>query len=189
MHYAPSELLAGDAMVRELLRPLADFLAIPGATEIVVNRPGELLVETGPCWTRHVVPGLTLERCWSLANAVASYTGQSIDAANPILSAQLPGGQRMQILVPPAAERDTVSITIRVPDFAVRSFEQYQEEGFFARYLWARPQQLAERMVDLTSTQQRLIQLLGANRLGEHDLAVEALPPRVSDLGPEQWCI
>ncbi|MES2899575.1 MAG: P-type DNA transfer ATPase VirB11 [Pseudomonadota bacterium] len=167
MHFAPSELLAGDAMVRELLRPFAEFLAIPGATEIVVNRPGELLVEAGPVWTRYAAPGLTLERCQSLANAIASYAGHSIDAGNPILSAQLPGGQRIQILVPPAAERDTVSITIRIPDFAVRSFDDYQAEGFFARYLWARPEGLAERMHDLQPVQQRLCALLQANRLAD----------------------
>ena len=165
MHYAPNELLAQDAMVSELLRPFADFLAIPGATEIVVNRPGEVFVEAGPLWSRHPAPSLTLQRCWSLANAVASYTSRQIDAGSPLLSAQLPGGQRIQIIVPPASERDTVSITIRIPDSATRTFAQYQDEGFFGRYIWPRPSGDADRRKDLRPVQRHLLDHLEQNRL------------------------
>lgn len=167
MHFEPSDLLAQDAMVNELLRPLASFLAIPGATEIVVNRPGEVFVEAGPRWTRHAAPALTLERCWSLANAIASYTSQRIDAEVPLLSAQLPGGQRMQIVVPPAAERDTVSLTIRIPDATTRSFGQYQAEGCFDRYVWARPAHAEVRSGDIRPVQRSLIGHLEGKRLAE----------------------
>ena len=167
MHFAPNELLAQDAMVNELLRPFADFLAIPGATEIVVNRPCEVFVEAGPLWTRHAAPSLTLQRCWSLANAVASYTSRHIDAGSPLLSAQLPGGQRIQVIVPPAVERDTVSITIRVPDSATRSFAQYQDEGFFDRYLWPRPSEATPRRADLKPVQLTLLDHLEHNRLAQ----------------------
>lgn len=165
MHFAPNELLSQDAMVNELLRPLAGYLAMEGATEIVVNRPGEVFVEAGPVWSRHSVPGLTLQHCWSLANAIASYSSRHIDAAAPILSAQLPGGERVQIMVPPAVERETVSITIRVPDSATRSFEQYQQEGFFSSYTWACPPDLARRACDLTAVQLKLITHLQSNEL------------------------
>lgn len=175
MHFGLSDLLAQDAMVNELLRPLASFLAIPGATEIVVNRPGEVFVEAGPLWTRHAAPALTLERCWSLANAIASYTSQRIDSETPLLSAQLPGGQRMQIIVPPAAERDTVSLTIRIPDAETRSFGEYQTQGFFGRYVWARPVHAEARNNDLRPVQRRLIEHLEQNRLAEFlVLAIQA---------------
>ncbi len=165
MPYEPSDLMAQDAMVNELLRPLAAFLAIPMATEIVVNRPGEVFVEAGPHWTRYEVPNLTLERCWSLVNAIASYTDQRVGQHSPLLSAQLPGGQRIQIAVPPAAERDTISMTIRIPGAATRSFRDYQCEGFFSRYLWARPSGLETRSRDLSPVQQSLIGQLDENRL------------------------
>lgn len=175
MHFAPNELLAQDAMVNELLRPFADFLGIPGATEIVANRPGEVFVEAGPLWTRYAAPALTLQRCWSLANAVASYTSRHVDAGSPLLSAQLPGGQRIQIIVPPAVERDTVSITIRIPDSATRSFAQYEEEGFFSRYLWPRPPADASRRACLKPVQHRLLEHLEQNRFSQFlSLAVQA---------------
>jgi type IV secretion system protein VirB11 len=165
MHFAQNELLAQDAMVNELLRPLSDFLKIPHATEIVVNRPGEVFVEAGPTWTRHDAPHLTLDRCWSLANAIASYTSQRVDAQAPLLSAQLPGGQRIQIVVPPVAERDTISMTIRIPDSRTRTFRVYQAEGFFNRYVWSRPKALDTRARDLSTVQQTLIAQLQENRL------------------------
>lgn len=165
MTFEQNDLLAQDAMVNELLRPLADFLRIPHATEIVVNRPGEVFVEAGPDWTRYEAPSLTLERCWSLANAIASYTSQCIDAQSPLLSAQLPGGQRIQIVIPPASERDTISMTIRIPDSATRTFREYQSEGFFSKYVWARSATLASRQCDLTPIQKTLIAQLEDNRL------------------------
>jgi type IV secretion system protein VirB11 len=175
MHFAPNELLSQDAMVNELLRPFAEFLAIAGATEIVINRPGEVFVEAGPVWSRHDAPLLTLQRCWSLANAVASYTSRHVDAASPLLSAQLPAGQRIQIMVPPAVERDTVSITIRIPDSTTRSFQQYRDEGFFSRYVWPQPAVDPGRSACLTLTQRRLIEHLRQNQLAEFlTLAVQA---------------
>lgn len=167
MHYAPNDLLAQDAMVMELLRPLQEYLTIDGATEIVVNRPGEVFVEAGPDWTRYSAPALTLERCQSLANAIATYASQSIDARTPILSAQLPGGQRIQIVVPPAADRDTISITIRIPDASIRSLGEYDDQGFFNRYVWAQPDQLEDRWRDLNDRQQKLIEYLRADRLAD----------------------
>lgn len=175
MPFEQNELMAQDAMVNELLRPLGEFLAIPHATEIVVNRPGEVFVEAGPNWTRHAAPSLTLERCWSLATATASYTNQCVDARAPLLSAQLPGGQRIQIVVPPACERNTVSMTIRIPDSTTRTFGTYQSEGFFSRYVWPRPERMEDRGSDLLPIQQKLLAHLQQDRLADFlQLAVQS---------------
>jgi type IV secretion system protein VirB11 len=162
-----NEPLPLDTSVRELFRPLAGFLDIPGVTEIAINRPGEVFVEAGPHWTRHAAPGLTLERCWSMATAIATYANQRVDSQTPLLGAQLPGLQRIQIAVPPAVEDQTVAMTIRIPDRAVRSFDEYQAQGFFGRYLWARPAQLPVRRKDLAPLQLQLIDCLETGALGD----------------------
>lgn len=167
MPYMPNELLPHDAVVCELLKPLAPYLGTPGVTEVAINRPGEVFIEAGPQWLRHAAPELTLQRCLGLANAIASFSGQRIDAEHPLLTAQLPQGQRIQIVVPPAAEPDTVSLTIRIPDSCTRSFDEYQRQGFFSRYLWARPEGLAVRQGDLDPVQARLIGLLEQGRLAD----------------------
>ncbi len=167
MPFEKTELMAQDAMVNELLRPLMKYLAIPRATEVVINRPGEVLVEVGAEWTSHDVPAMTMERCWSLVNAIASFAGQRVDAQSPLLSAQLPGGQRIQIVVPPACGQNNLSITIRIPDSLTRTFAQYQADGFFGSYLWPRATDMELRNRDLSSAQQKMVKFLLTNRLAD----------------------
>lgn len=167
MIYAENEIMADDAMVRELLKPLAAYLALPGVTEVVINRPGEVYTETGPHWTRHEAPELTLPRCRSLANAIASYCDQRVDAGAPLLTALLPGTERAHIVLPPVAENGTVSITTRVPDPTPRSFDDYQRDGFFSRYVWARPPDLGRRHDELDGLQRTLLAHLETGQLAE----------------------
>ena len=164
---APSKTLARDAMVRELMRPLRDYLAEDGVTEVVINRPGEVFLENGPEWRRIAAPHLTLARCLSLANAIATYTEQSIDAQKPILSAMLPDGERVQIVVPPACEHDTVSMSIRRPSSSIRTLREYEDSGAFDRYVWARSPEFAQRQADLDSVDRRLAQHLDRNELAK----------------------
>lgn len=167
MSCAANEPLPLDTAVRELFRPLAGFLDIPGVTEIAINRPGEVFVEAGPHWTLHPAPALTLERCWGLATAIASYANQCIDSQSPLLGAQLPGLQRVQIAVPPAAEDHTVAMTIRIPDATIRSFDDYQQQGFFSRFVWARPAALDVRGRELDTLQRKLVACLEAGALAD----------------------
>ena len=115
MRSMPSKVLAQDTMVRELLRPLFRFLSQPGATEIVINRPGEVYVEVGAVWTQCDAPDLTFSQLMALATAIATYTEQEIGPQKPMLSAMLPDGERVQIVLPPAVEVGTLSFSIRRP--------------------------------------------------------------------------
>ena len=64
--------------------------------EVCVNRPGELLVETVRGWQTIAAPRALLERCLSLATAVATYSDQHINPERPLLAATLPTGERIQ---------------------------------------------------------------------------------------------
>ena len=111
----------GDATsVVEFLRPLRYQLDSPGVFEVCVNRPGEIMVETVRGWRAVRAPELTLERCLSLATAVATYSDQQINQERPLLAATLPTGERIQFAIPPATTRGTVSITVRKPAEAIR---------------------------------------------------------------------
>lgn len=167
MHFAQSDLLERDAMVTELIRPLARFLLDANATEIVVNRPKEVYSELGAEWRRFDVPEMTFDRCLALATAIASLTDQHIGPEQPIMSAMLPAGERIQIIVPPAVEHDTVSITIRKPSATIKPLAQYDADGALNRYIWARPTQLAQRRSDLNAGELALIEDLENSRLAE----------------------
>lgn len=167
MHFEPVEFLRRDAMVQELMRPIAVFLLEEGCTEVVINRPGEVFVEIGPNWTRFNAPDLTLDRLLALANAIATYTDQEIGPQKPILSAMLPGGERVQIVMPPAVEQDTVSLSIRRPSPSIKTLEEYEEAGAFHRYVWACSPHLTERRKDLDRVELKLTECLEENRLGD----------------------
>ena len=124
----------GDATsVVEFLRPLRAQLDTTGVLEVCVNRPGELLVETAHGWQNVAAPEMTLERCLSLATAVATYCDQQINQERPLLSATLPTGERIQFVIPPAVPRGTVSITVRKPSQVLRRLADFEREGLFDR--------------------------------------------------------
>lgn len=119
--------------VIEFMRPMREQLDPPGVLEVCLNRPQELFVQTAEGWQVVAAPQLTLARCLSLATAVATYCDQTIGPERPLLSATLPGGERVQIVVPPAVSSGTVSITVRKPATVIRRLEDFERQGLFRR--------------------------------------------------------
>jgi len=116
---------------------IRDFMASPDVTEICINRPGELYLESRGGWQRVDVPSLTFERARQFCTAVVneSNTGQRITDADPVVSLTFPTGQRAQFVIPPACDAGKVSITIRLPSKHTKTLSQYQEDGFFEQIL------------------------------------------------------
>jgi type IV secretion system protein VirB11 len=119
------------ASVNYLLGFAKKWMDDPAITEVCVNRPGEVFCERQNVWERHEVPELTQAHLISLATAVAKYSSNDVSENRPILSAIMPGGERVQIVLPPACEHGTVSVTIRKPSFSVRTLADYEQQGFF----------------------------------------------------------
>jgi type IV secretion system protein VirB11 len=121
----------GRVYLRSYLAPLTGMLARPDVTDIYVNRPGELWIETiGGAIERHAAPGLdeaTLER---LARQIASVSNQGISREHPLLSATLPDGARVQIVSPPAT-RGPLALAIRKHVAADLCLADYVEAGAF----------------------------------------------------------
>lgn len=133
-HDDPADGWCGDATsVVEFLRPLRRHLDAPDILELCINRPGELLVETTGGWSTLAAPEMSLERCLSLATAVATYGDQQINQERPLLAATLPSGERVQFVIPPAVPRGTVSITVRKPSSVIKGLAQFEGEGLFER--------------------------------------------------------
>ncbi len=114
---------------------IAPWMEAGDVSEICINRPGELYVETRAGWQQERVPGMTYERARQFCTAVVneSNTGQRITDADPVVSLTFPTGQRAQFVIPPACDAGRVSITIRLPSRSGRSLQEYREQGFFDR--------------------------------------------------------
>jgi type IV secretion system protein VirB11 len=125
----------GRIYLRSYLAPLTGMLARPDVTDIYVNRPGELWIETiGGAIERHDAPALdeaTLER---LARQIASVSSQGISREHPLLSATLPDGARVQIVAPPAT-RGPLALAIRKHVAADLALADYVAAGAFAHTL------------------------------------------------------
>ena len=114
------------------LAPLAPLLARGEVTDLFINRPGECWVETmGGAIERHEVAALSADWCWQLARQVASLSHQGVSRAHPLLSAVLPGGERVQVVAPPAT-RGAMAIAIRKQVVAAMALEDYLAAGAFA---------------------------------------------------------
>lgn len=130
--------ISRDSAVMALAAPLLRYLEQDGLSELVINEPGRLLLETDTGWVLHEAPELDLERLRTLATAIATYNNQSVSAQRPILSAMLPAGERIQIVQEPAVPAGTISFTIRRPTHHVRSMAQYVSDGLFDGFVNAR---------------------------------------------------
>ena len=114
-----------------LLAPLAPWLARPDVTDLYINRPGELWIETlGGELETHACPVLTEPVLMRLARQIAARSAQGISRAHPLLGATLPDGSRVQIVAPPAA-RETVVLAIRKHVAAGRTLADYAGDGSF----------------------------------------------------------
>ena len=124
---AGSELSALDLTMRAL-RPL---LSTPDVTELCINRPREIFIETAAGWDRQELPFADFDWCKRLAKLIANVTRQRIDEASPLLSASLPSGERVQVVLPPATTFGCVAITIRRPADTVWPIERLASGGVF----------------------------------------------------------
>ncbi|MGB0893801.1 MAG: P-type DNA transfer ATPase VirB11 [Parashewanella sp.] len=115
----------------EHLKLLGAYFKQPSVTEIVINQPNQVLTESNKGWRKQKYNAISLEYCQRLSKLIATYSGQKLDAAHPILSATLPDGERVQIAIPPVTLMGCISITIRKPANVVFSLDDYQQQGYF----------------------------------------------------------
>ncbi|WP_038907525.1 P-type DNA transfer ATPase VirB11 [Dickeya oryzae] len=124
-----AENLSLDFMKNQLF---GEFLPLAGLTEIAINRPREIHTKINGQWEKHDSP-ITLRQCHAFAKALASWNEDNIDDTSPILSATLGSGERVQTVIPPACERNTVSITLRNPSFEQKTHQSWIDAGFYNR--------------------------------------------------------
>lgn len=113
--------------------PIASFFGRDDVTECVINRPFEVGLETRGGWEWFKAPQLDYKWLRKLCDLMAGVTRQDVDAEHPVVSSVLPGGARVQCLVPPAVPNETVSITIRKASAVTWSITDFENRGLFQR--------------------------------------------------------
>jgi len=129
-HAAP---VAGDAenvYLNGYLAPFGEWLACDDVTEILVNRPHEIWVERLGCaqMERHDAPQVDSQLLERLAHQIARINHQGVSRESPLLAAILPGGARVQMVLPPATRGD-VALAIRKHRLQDMTLESYFEQS------------------------------------------------------------
>ena len=142
------------------LRPLMAWLERPDVTDILINAPGEVWVETlGGVAQRFDAPELNDTALRRLAGQIAAAAHQGVNRENPLLSANLPNGARVQIVAPPAT-RGPMAVAIRKHVVSDLTLDDYDAGGGFDR---VRSVDLSQRSED----DRRLREALDAGRIAD----------------------
>ncbi len=119
------------AALDSYLLPIKQIMEREGVSEVSINRPQEVWIECRGEMTREVLPAFDLQHLKSLGRLVAQSTEQRLSEEEPLLSATLPNGFRIQIIFPPACEQKCVVISIRKPSSMNWSLDDYEKMGMF----------------------------------------------------------
>ncbi len=116
------------------LSPLAEWLDAGDVTEILVNRPGEVWIERigAAQMERHEAPAIDAQLLERLAHQIARINHQGVSRETPLLAAVLPGGARVQMVLPPATRGD-VALAIRKHIVHDLTLEDYLKSGGFSK--------------------------------------------------------
>ena len=123
--------------VRQKLKQsgLQRFFDMPGVTDVRVNQPGTIIVESSEGWKSYPVPECNLRILRELANAASIYNGgTALDTQSPIKNVRLPDGQRGQIVIPPACQPDTVALVFRIASSERFSIDDYIKTGRISNF-------------------------------------------------------
>lgn len=148
-----------DASVHVFLTPFRPWLDDPDVTEIAVNAEGTVWIEKHSLWHAFPCPEANNKLLKSLGTAVATFSNQKWDASTPLLSASMPDGSRIQLVMPPAVEENRYSLTLRKPATITRTIDDFSATGLFKKI---RPMQSS-----LSEAEQQLLKLLESQQYEE----------------------
>ena len=118
--------------LQSYLASLEPWLSRDDVTDILVNRPGEIWVETASEGMRAIAaPEVTEQTLSRLARRIAGASHQGINREQPLVSASLFDGARVQVIAPPAT-REGTAIAVRKHSIADLAISDLVEAGAFA---------------------------------------------------------
>jgi len=119
------------AALNSYLLPLKQFLEKDGVNEISINDPKELWIEYKGEMIKKPLETFDLNHLKDLARLVAQATDQRVSEEEPLLSATLPDGYRIQIVFPPACENTKVVMSIRKKSALNWTLDDYEKMHAF----------------------------------------------------------
>jgi pilus assembly protein CpaF len=109
-------LAVGEALRRDSVGagPLDPLLALPGVTDVIVNGPGEVYVDTGDGLRTTSVRFSSDEEVRRLAVRLAASVGRRLDDASPFVDARMVDGTRVHAILGTLVDVGTC-VSLRIP--------------------------------------------------------------------------
>lgn len=123
------------AQLSHVLAPLSQWLDDPEVEEVCINQPGEAYVWRHG-FARHDV-AMNADDLEDIAILAGAMRRQDVGEAKPLLATELPGGHRMQVVLPPCAPYPTIAI--RKPSTFAPTLETLAGGGLFTATRGVRP--------------------------------------------------
>jgi type IV secretion system protein VirB11 len=129
-----SEVEAAKNITRHMLQPVQNILNHPDLTDFHINGPGEgrAFVDVGYGMKQITLP-YTLRDLQDLALYAAAITRQDITESTPLVGTAFPDGERIQIILPPAAPDGCVYFSLRKPRPGTDTPAELRAKGVFAQ--------------------------------------------------------
>jgi type IV secretion system protein VirB11 len=132
MSSSAAHVLSPGVYLRSCLAPFEQALTRPDVTDIYVNRPREVWIETlGGAIERYDDLAITEPVLERLARQIAALSHQGVSREHPLLAATMPDGSRIQVVAPPAT-RGPLALAIRRQVTASLTLTDYENAGQFA---------------------------------------------------------
>src|ERR1700722_7167928 len=134
--------------LRHLLKPILHWLDDPATEEIAINKPGEVFVRQKGIFAQHDLT-LDYDDLEDIAILAGALRKQDVGPRSPLCATELPGGERLQICLPPSVPAGTGSLTIRRPGAkvsALGALGRRYETGRWNR--WQERKAAEERQAD-----------------------------------------
>ena len=144
--------VADNVFIERYLDAFRQHLEDPEISEICVNRPGELWIERMGAPSMELIESssITDDHMMRLARQIARTTGQAINLQNPLLSASLPTGERVQVIIPPVSPYGVI-LSIRKQVVKDIDLADYAAAGAFESVDWVTDANLKDSDLALRS--------------------------------------
>lgn len=131
-----SSAVASDIALRQMMHPIAQYMAEDLVREITIPRPSLILVRRWGQWHRCEDASLSFDYLQALVSAMASFNGVNF---TPIMSLLMPDGERGQVAQPPAVINGTLSVNIRKHANLVKTLPELHNDGAFDNWVNVSP--------------------------------------------------
>lgn len=123
--------MQSNVALNTFLAPFQEYFDRDGVTEVMINKPHEVWVEQYGELSVYQLPTLDFKYLRGMASLIAQSTNQIISEVKPLLSATLPNGYRVQVVIPPACDNSMIAYSIRKPSTLQWTLDDYEKMKCF----------------------------------------------------------